>query len=153
MGRAHRGRRLAAAWLLLGAAAGSTLTSVRAGQQLHGVMQERDALRHEVTDLKERLARLEESLRQRRRRPVRSVEVQVDGLDPADRLRLLEQVRALLQEFVGREVDQVDPAVLARVLDGRLVPLQGRTVALRLVSVWVTDHLTVRLAVTAGPAP
>lgn len=139
-----------AGWVL-GAMAGSGVATLLAGRHLHRALQEREALRQQVSDLQVRLQRLEESLRQRRRRPIRSVHVQVEGLDPSDELRLIERVRTLLQEFVGREVDQVDPALVARVLDGRLVPLDGRTVTLGLRSVWVSDQLTVRLELTATP--
>ena len=140
------------ACLLLGGALGGAAATVRTGFELHRVIAERDALADQVADLQVRLQRLEESLQRRRRRPVSAVEVRLQGLDPADELRLREQLRPLLDEFVGREVDQVDPALVSRVLDGRLLDLGGRTVRLRLQQLWVTDRLTVWLEVSA-PAP
>lgn len=145
------GRRLAGcvACLLLGATLGAVGATLRMGFQLHRAMAERDALAGQAAELQVRLQRLEESLQRRRRRPVSGVEVRLQGLDPADELGLREQLRPLLEEFVGREVDQVDPALVARVLDGRLLALGGRTVQLHLRQLWVTDRLTVWLEVSA----
>ena len=139
------------ACLLLGGALGAVAAILRIGFELHRVMAERDALAAQTAELQVRLQRLEESLQRRRRRPVSGIEVRLQGLDPADELRLREQLRPLLDEFVGREVDQVDPALVNRVLDGRLLDLGGRTVQLRLRQLWVTDRLTVWLEVSAPP--
>lgn len=142
------------AWVavfVLGALVGAAGATVRMGRHVDAVMRQRDRLEQQVQELQGRLQRLEASLAEQRRRPVRATEVWIEGLDPGEELELQREVQALLQEVVGREVEQVDPALVAGMLDGRLMPLGGRTVALSVRSIWLTDKLTVSLEVHAAP--
>lgn len=144
------------AWVAVfavGVLVGAAGATVQLGRHVDAVMRQRDRLEQQAVELQGRLQRLEESLARQRRRPVRATAVRVTGLDPAEELEIRRRVQELLQEVVGREVDQVDPALVARILDGRLVALGGRTVALSVESVWVTDTLTVSLDVRAAPTP
>ncbi|WP_324669839.1 hypothetical protein [Geochorda subterranea] len=143
-----------AAWLavlVLGALVGAAGATVQMGRHVDAVMRQRDRLEQQVQELQGRLQRLEASLAEQRRRPVRATAVRISGLDPSEELQLRREVQALLQEVVGREVDQVDPALVAGMLDGRLMALGGRTVALSVRSIWLTDTLTVSLEVRAAP--
>lgn len=145
-----------AAWaavFTLGVLVGAAGAIVQMGRQVDQLVRQRDRLEQQAGELQERLGRLEASLAQQRRRPVRATAVRVSGLDPAEELEVRRQVQALLQEVVGREVDQVDPALVARMLDGRLLALGSRTVVLTVRSLWLTDTLTVSLEVRAAPGP
>lgn len=149
------GRARLAGWLAcfaMGALLGAAGATVQLGRQVDAAMRQRDRLEQQAIELQGRLHRLEESLARQRRRPVRATAVRIAGLDPGEEIELRRRVQELLQDVVGREVDQVDPALVARILDGRLMALGGRTVALSLESVWVTDTLTVSVEVRAAPA-
>lgn len=147
----RRGLVRCAAALALGVLVGASGATVRLGREVDQLVRQRDRLEQQVADLQGRLRKLEESMAQRRRRPVRATAVNITGLDPADELQLRRRVQELLAGMVGREADQVDPALVAQILDGRLVSLGSRTVHLALKSVWVTDTLTVALDVRAAP--
>ena len=136
----------------MGILLGAVGTTVQLGRQVDALVRQRDRFEQQASELQARLQRLEESLNRQRRRPVRASAVRIAGLDPDEELELRRHVQELLQEFVGREVDQVDPALVARILDGRLITLGGRTVAISLTSVWVTDTLTVSVEVTSEPS-
>ncbi|MBE3597269.1 MAG: hypothetical protein IMX02_00135 [Limnochordaceae bacterium] len=141
------------AWLAvfaLGTTAGSTWATVRIGHQVDALARQRDLLEQRAADLEARMEKLQQSLSERRLRPLRSIEVKLAGLDPADELTLVREIRKLLQGLIGRPVDQVDPALVAQILDGRLVSAGGRAVSLALRQVWVTDSLTVWVDVRAA---
>lgn len=136
--------------LALGGIVGAAAATVWSGRQLDELMRQREALMQRASDLQERMQKLEQSLSERRRRPIQNVDVRLSGLDAAEESALRHQVRQLLQGLVGRPVDQVDPDLVAQILNGRLVDLNGRAVQLFLRSVWVTDTLTAWIEVRAA---
>lgn len=145
------GVRRAAAALVLGALLGLQAGALQAARQVQALRLERDRLRLELEELRERYARLEGDLAARRHPAVREVALEVRGVDDdAQRLELEQALVPLARSLLGRRVEHLDPDVVAAVFDGRLVRAGEREFRLRVRLLVLAERS--RVVVVASPA-
>lgn len=144
-------RRLGAAFLL-GAFVGSLAVSALAARQLESLRVERDLLLTHASELRNRIAKLEEALADHRRPVVRDVEVIVEGLDD-DRLR--EEVRRrlapLAEELIGRRLDGIDPDLAVYMFDGRTIQVEDRQVVVSVRVLLLAERSRIALRAQESP--
>ncbi len=123
---------------LLGALVGAALALALVGRQVDELRLEREELLVRLEDQRDQLQRLEESVKARRWLPIRELVIDLNLEDRVKRLRAEEAVRNLLRDLVGKNVADVDPIMVWRILDDRVVttPAGQFRLRLRLMVIW-----------------
>lgn len=129
-----------AASFSLGLACAVWLLPVLAGPAMQRITLERDEYRKRAEALEAQVAKLKEARAQDRTVPVvQKVKVQIEGADHrvvVEAERRLE--KQLSQQYMGRSLDDVDPFLLTRRVQGSLLEIDGVRYQLNvaLLTVW-----------------
>ena len=141
---ARPGRR-ALAWCLAGMIAGASLATLRLGREIDRLTLDNAVLMDEVERLAGELASREQTLTERRRLPVRSVEVEVANLPEGHvRLHLEGAAQELLRHLVGEEVEQLSAALIEEALH-RTVRVDNQDFTLSPTLIVLAGRVYVRL--------
>jgi len=139
------------AWCLAGAIAGACFTTLRLGREVDRLILDNAVLMDEVERLAGELASREQTLTERRRMPVRSVEVEVANLPEGHvRLHLESEAQRLLRHLVGEEVEQLSPALIEEALR-RTVRVDNQDFSLSPTLIALASRVYVRLEAKEGP--
>lgn len=128
-----------AALFLLGFLGGLALGVAALAGRLDRLSLDRERLIVKTADLEIQVERLreelDEALASRPRPVVGGVSLVLQGLDEVTRVRVHAQALGLVKDLVGRPVEELDPALAFRLLDGRTVTVEGKTIRLRVRAV------------------
>ncbi len=130
--------------LLTGLVIGSSLTLAVVGHRLEAFMIQEETL---ISSLQDR----EEALRKLRENPTtRYIQVtdtaiflEVEG---PDRKPIEDSVKTLLNRFIGRRVEELDPILVHDLFDGRMVEAGGSVYALGVKAVLIAPRVSVYLS-------
>ncbi len=147
--RARRGLN-GLAWCIAGMIAGASFATLRLGREIDRLTLDNAVLMDEVERLAGELASREQTLTERRRLPVRSVEVEVANLPEGHvRLHLEGEAQKLLRHLVGEEVERLSPALIEEALR-RTVRVDNQDFALSPTLIVLADRVYVRLEAKEG---
>lgn len=147
------------ALLVLGYLAGLVMGVGLLSARLDQVALEREQYLVRCADLEVQIDKLQERLDQAqsaRGAPiVGEVTLHLEGADELTRLRVRSAVSGLVDDLVGQNVTTLDPALVLHLLDGRLITVEKRTIALHVEAVVIAPRtaLWVSLEVLPGPPP
>lgn len=148
----QRMRRRVAAAFLLGFLAGVTLVTLSLAQRVERLELQRQRLLLELVELHGQWERLQSTLRSQRAPRVTSARATFEGdLNEAEQLGLARAIKPLLDEFVGKPVDRLDPGLVVNVFRDRTVELPDGTYRLRLTVVVISQRLEVHFLVERQP--
>jgi len=94
----------------------------------------------------QQLARLEEQSKHQAE-VIKSLEVEVLLKDQYAKLQLEAQIRELLQNLVGQELQLVDPHLVSKIIDGRILNVSEQTFELECKLVWIAPHSFLQIRV------
>lgn len=148
-----RGLALTALGFVAGVAVGVALLSAR----LDTVSLEREQLTVKKADLEIQAERLREELDKARSQwlaapVVTQVNLNLEGLDELTRVRVQAEVIGILDDLVGRQVPELDPALAFHLLDGRVVTIEGNRIGLTVKAVVLGPQTEFWVELKALPA-
>ncbi|OAT82254.1 hypothetical protein [Desulfotomaculum copahuensis] len=140
--------------LLVGMLAGGALINVLLGEQVDRLTLESSALLDKLASTEKELQQVKASLANRQMRSITAVEVhvtltagkEIPELDQAKaRLVVENKVRDWLHPLLGQEVDRLDHLLIPRVVDRRIINVDGRRYALKVILVVVAERTVIYL--------
>lgn len=115
---------------------------------------QRQRLLMELTEVHSKWEKLQDAARARQRPRVASARAHFEGeLSEAERLQLQQALKPLLDDFVGKEIQRLDPVVVANVFRDREIDLGGRSYRLRLTLLILAEELHVYFEVEKTTSP
>lgn len=141
------------ALFVLGFIAGCVTGTTLMGAKVEDLTLQRERLQIQCAQQAIQLNRLEQNLekyRQRRIRIVRELTVRVRGKHDRYRIEIERALHNMLSDFIGQEVEKVDPYAVHQIVDGRALTFHGTEFKLEATDVWVTENLTVWVYVHEG---
>lgn len=134
------------AGFLLGWLIGAASVSLLAGSNLDEAELEIRDLRLQVEDQTEQLTDMSKKLSDARRNLVVSdIDVHVDFPDEYERLEIETAVKELLKNLKGREVSSLDPALVANIVDRRLIEVAEHKYHLTVNGTMVSEKIVIHL--------
>lgn len=150
-------RRLAMwAVYLLGVLTGASLAMLDAADRIDRLDLENARLTTQVAALEEDLRRLQESLSRRSRLLVRDIQLEIlagNGLPERLATDLAKETRALLVDLIGREVNELDPLLISRILQGRILTVAGSQWQLNVLHLVLGERVRVFLSIKPVEPP
>jgi hypothetical protein len=141
------------ALILLGFLIGAALTTVRMGNQIDRLIVIRQEQAEKIAGLETELQQVRTSLSQHQEPVLTSVVVKVEFIEPKPikleedtvRLSLEKQIKELLNNLMGKKIDDLDPTLIPWIVENRLLEAEGYIFKIQVKLLVLTDkiHLTV----------
>lgn len=126
---------------------GAALATVLTGHSLEQALLAKEKLQNEVARLQEELKQLQATLKERRRYVVRSVTVQTGLSNERLRLKVERELHRFLSGLVGKEVSRVDPGLVSRILEGRVLRIDKTDYQVEVIQILIWEQVTVNVKV------
>ena len=128
-----------AVFFILGMLAGGVFVNVNIGSQIDQLAQENELLHRQQVQMQEELEHLRESMGEREKEVVSSIETQIsitgDNLtrleENAVTLAIDKQVQQWLGPVKGQEVKKLNHLLIPQIVDSRVVEVEGTSYSLR----------------------
>ena len=132
-----------AAFFVLGLFLGAVSIFVFSGQQLEDLYQERERLKVDLFETRERLTRLEDLWESRHEEIVREIKIDLDmERDTFGELSIKKAIQEIVNDLVGEKVQSLNPTLVIRMLDDRKIMADEREYRLDLQAVVISETLT-----------
>ena len=132
-----------AAFFVLGLFLGAVSIFVFSGQQLEDLYQERERLKVDLFETRERLTRLEDLWESRHEEIVREIKIDLDmERDTFGELSIKKAIQEIVNDLVGEKVQSLNPTLVIRMLDERKIMADEREYRLDLQAVVISETLT-----------
>ncbi len=138
------------AFFVLGILIGMTGSILYSGWMIDQAVIELETLYSELGERDNRISRLEDSLQERRYRIVKGVNIELDVKDRHLNLRMANEIRSLVDDLIGRELESLDPKLIFSILDGRVIYVVDQPYTLSLRYLVVNDIISLNLQTVAG---
>jgi hypothetical protein len=136
-------RKRSVAFLVLGFFLGAVSIFILSGQQLEDLYQERERLKVDLFETRERLNRLEDLWESRHEEIVREIKIDLEmEKDTFGELSIKKAIQEIVNDLVGERVQSLNPTLVIRMLDGRKITADGREYRLDLQAVVISETLT-----------
>lgn len=131
---------------LIGLVIGASITLSVVGHKLETLMVQEETLISSLQDREEALRKLRENPSTRYVWVTDTVVfLEVDG---PDRKSIEDSVKTLLNRFIGRKVEELDPILVHDLFDGRIIEASENTYALEVKAVLISPRVSVYLIAT-----
>ncbi len=131
------------AFLVLGLFLGAVSIFVFSGQQLEDLYQERERLKVDLFETRERLTRLEDLWESRHEEIVREIKIDLEmEKDTFGELSIKKAIQEIVNDLVGEKVQSLNPTLVIRMLDERKIMADEREYRLDLQAVVISETLT-----------
>ncbi|NLL19585.1 MAG: hypothetical protein GX262_11280 [Clostridia bacterium] len=141
------------ALIFLGFLVGAAFTTVRMGNQIDRLIIIRQEQAEKIAGLETELQQVRTSLSRHQEPVLTSVVVKVEFIEPKPikleedtvRLSLEKQIKELLNNLMGKKIDDLDPTLIPWIVENRLLEAEGYTFKIQVKLLVLTDkiHLTV----------
>ncbi len=143
---------LVIAFFIFGLLIGSICSMLYAGWLIDEAAIERETLYSELGERDSRIARLEDSLQERRNRVIKGISINLDVKDRHLSLKLSDEIRQLVNDLIGREVDSLDPQLIRSIIDLRVLYVNDQPYTLKLQYLVISDQLSFFINISSGTA-
>ena len=134
------------AFFLLGFLLGATIISAYSGRDLDKLILENKELKTELAGLEKQLEQLD--LKFKNRLIIQSINPYLDtDLNKHTQQEIIKKIRSLLDGFVGKEINEVDPLLLHNIINEASIIVEKRSYQLSLSYLVVSDKLQLYLKV------
>ena len=131
---------------LLGFLLGATIISAYSGRDLDKLILENKELKTELAGLEKQLEQLD--LKFKNRLIIQSINPYLDtDLNKHTQQEIIKKIRSLLDGFVGKEINEVDPLLLHNIINEASIIVEKRSYQLSLSYLVVSDKLQLYLKV------
>lgn len=131
------------AFFVLGFFLGAVSIFVFSSQQVEGLYQEREKLKVDLFETRERLTRLENLWESRHEEIVREIKIDMEmEKDTFGELAIKKAIQEIVNDLVGEKVQSLNPSLVIRMLDERKITADGREYRLDLQAVVISEVLT-----------
>lgn len=131
---------------LLGFLLGATIISAYSGRDLDKLILENKELKTELAELEKQLEQLD--LKFKNRLIIQSINPYLDtDLNKHTQQEIIKKIRSLLDGFVGKEINEVDPLLLHNIINEASIIVEKRSYQLSLSYLVVSDKLQLYLKV------
>lgn len=130
--------------LIMGMIMGAIAMNLFLGSRLDDLYISREKLKIELYETKEKLKKTEARWQSHRAQVVREVDIEFVN-EPADNyleVALQEAILEITRDLLGEEVEKVSPMVALRLLDQRIVEVDGKDYRLHVHSLIIAEKLT-----------
>lgn len=132
-----------AAFFVLGFFLGAVSMFVFSGQQLEDLYQERERLKVDLFETRDRLTRLEDLWESRHEEIVREIKIDLEmEKDTYGELSIKKAIQEIVSDLVGEKVHSLNPTLVIRMLDERKIKADEREYHLDLQAVVISETLT-----------
>ncbi len=128
------------AWFGLGILLGSFFMQILAGQELNRLYYEKERLRVEIYEALERLRGYEEKWNYQNTGVIQDIKVvflpeNENSKDSFTELELKKEVREIVKDLIGQETDETNPELVFKLLDNRIVQVEGKSYLIKVRSI------------------
>lgn len=132
-----------AAFFILGFFLGAVVIFLFSSQQLEDFYQEREKLKADLFESRERLTRLEDLWESRNEEIVREIKIDLEmEKDTFGELYIKQAVQEIVNDLMGEKVRTLNPSLVIRMLDERKITADGREYRLDLQAVVISETLS-----------
>lgn|SRR5690554_1829720 len=133
--------------LLLGTAGGIFLT----GRRVEQAETEKERLREELKKEQLQIKQLTQSLQERRRRVVTRLVLDLEVNEPFHETFFRSVLTELLGDLVGMEISRVDPRLVYKILDGRVIKLKEDLYRCAVRWIFISEQVEVGVEIISAP--
>ena len=140
-----------AAFLLLGLIAGGAAFNLVTGPGQEELHREKERLKVELFETADRLRQLEKQLQTHEAGQVRAVNTSSLPFDTLVELALRQALAEITSELIGEKSEQLKPSLLVKLLDQRVIDVEGKQYLVTVCWVVIGEELTFNLTASAAP--
>ncbi len=128
--------------LILGFILGSIVTLSLSGYRIEKLYQEREQLKVDLFETKERLSKLEEMWESKSEGFIREVriELKMDN-NTFTELALKQSIQETVKDLVGEKINTINPYIIINIIDGRIITADDKKYRLDLEAVFLSEIL------------
>ncbi|KNZ68275.1 hypothetical protein Tfer_3173 [Thermincola ferriacetica] len=145
------------ALFFLGLVTGASVTNLITGRHLEKAYLEIQSLQDKVADQERQIESLQAELDLRQESLVKEIKIHVLHDEKYIRLEIEDFAKGMLQELVGKEVENIDPILVSNILDNRVTEIDKTAYTLRVKAVLVSERILVYIVpdddIKAGQYP
>ncbi|NMA92941.1 MAG: hypothetical protein GX973_07490, partial [Firmicutes bacterium] len=135
-----------AAFLLLGLIAGGAAFNLVTGPGQEELHREKERLKVELFETADRLRQLEKQLQTHEAGQVRAVNIELSSpFDTLVELALRQALAEITSELIGEKSEQLKPSLLVKLLDQRVIDVEGKQYLVTVCWVVIGEELTFNL--------
>jgi hypothetical protein len=132
---------------LLGILLGLLIGTMRLANRVNTLLLENESLHYRYKTTTLQLERLEETLAERQAVIIKAIQVEVVLKDQYVKPRLEAIIQQLLQELIGQEISSIDPFLVSKIIDGRIVLVKEQQFELECKLAWIAPQSFIQVRV------
>lgn len=137
--------------LCIGIILGAALVNILTAKKIDQLYLQKAELEVKVKQHETKLKNLSESLERRQTRVIENINLFVTLDDQHKKIKLEEMVNDLLGHIVGKDLNKVDPMLVYKILDNRIIDLQGESYSIKVELIVMDTNLDVFIALDPIP--
>lgn len=130
---------------ILGFITGSSIINAVNGIKIEKLIFEKEAYRLKNIELKEKISKLNESLKNKPQRAVTEITVRINTNDDKLAIEIEKYVKEKLNGLYGKELEKIDPILIKNIFDGRILTIENKKIILKVKFIVVNTTLEIYL--------